>query len=147
MGRGWPFIVALIVGVSQAVQGPINSELSRHVGQFRAVFVSVLVSVSTVVVVLLVWPQPGSSFAGLSGAPRWALLGGFCGVIALAGIILAVPRIGVAATTAAIVASQVLASAVIDQFGLLHVTPRPITPGRTLGLALLVIAVALVARG
>lgn len=146
MNRLYPLIAALVVGASQAVQGPINTELARYVGQFRAVFISVLVSLTAVTIILVARPQSGS-FVPVAGVPRWALLGGLLGVVNLVGTIIAVPRIGVAATSGAVVASQLLASAILDQLGLLHVAVRPLTPGRVFGLALLVIAVFFVTRG
>jgi transporter family-2 protein len=146
MGKAIAVVAALLVGVGIASQGAVNSELARHVGQMRAVAVSITVSLGVLVVVLLLRPGPGS-FTGLAHTPRWALIGGVLGVMVLAATILAVPRIGVAATTGGIVAGQVIASAIIDRFGLLGVAVRPLTPGRIAGLVLLVLAVGLVTRG
>lgn len=146
MGRFIPVLVALLVGVAQAAQGPINSELSRHVGQMRAVFISIMVSVTTIVLIVLLRPGPGA-FASAAAAPRWAFFGGFMGIISLIGAIIAVPRIGVAATTGSVVAAQILVSALIDRYGLLGVAVRPLSPGKLAGLALLVVAVGLVTRG
>jgi transporter family-2 protein len=146
LNRVLPLLAALLVGAATAIQGPINSELSRHVGQFRAVFISVLLSFVTVTIIMLLTGGPG--FLGAARhAPPWALVGGFMGIIALTGTIIAVPRIGVAATTGAIVAGQVIVAALIDRLGLLGVAMRPLTPGRVLGLLLLVVAVGLVTRG
>jgi transporter family-2 protein len=146
VGKLVPVVAAFLAGMAVAAQGPINSELARYVGRYRAVFISVMVSITTMVVVLLLRGELGS-FGGAAQAPRWALLGGFLGVVSLFGMIIAVPRIGVAATTGAILAAQVIVSALIDQFGLLGVASRPMTAGRLAGLALLVVAVALVTRG
>lgn len=140
-----PVLVALIAGACIASQGAINSELAKYVGQVRAVSVSILVSLITIGVAVLLRPGPGS-FASMGAAPRWALAGGVLGVMILGATIIAVPRIGVAATTGGIVAGQVIASAVIDRFGLFGVATRPLTPGRLAGLALILLAVALVAR-
>jgi bacterial/archaeal transporter family-2 protein len=137
---------ALIAGACIASQGAINSELSRSIGQARAVAFSILISLFTISVVVLIRPGDGS-FAALGSAPRWALIGGVLGVVVLLVTIIAVPRIGVAATTGGIVAGQVIASAIIDRFGLLGVAMRPLTVGRLTGLALLVLAVTLVTRG
>jgi transporter family-2 protein len=146
MGKFVPIFAALAVGVAVAVQGPVNTELSRHIGQFRAILFSVTVTLSIVLAILLLGNTPGT-FGKIAGAPAWSLIGGTMGVISLAGIIIAVPRVGVAAATGAVVAGQVLASAIIDQFGLLGVAVRPLTPGRLAGLALVALAVALVTRG
>ena len=141
-----PVLAALVAGACIASQGAINSELSQHVGQVRAVAFSISVSLLTIALLVLFHPGPGS-FANLGATPRWALVGGMLGVFILISTIIAVPRIGVAATTGAIVAGQIVASAIIDRFGLLGVTVRPLTPARLAGLLLLVAAVALVNRG
>lgn len=146
MGKVLAVVAALLVGVGIAAQGAVNSELARHVGQIRAVAISISVSAVLVLVVLLLRPGPGS-FAAVAHAPRWAFAGGVLGVAILAATIVAVPRIGVAATTGGIVAGQVIASAIIDRFGLLGMAVRPLTPGRIAGLALIVLAVGLVTRG
>jgi transporter family-2 protein len=146
MSKAVPLLAALTVGVAIATQGAVNSELSRHVSQVRAVFISVMVSVVVVVSILWLHPGPGS-FAGARHAPPWAFMGGFLGVATLIGTIVAVPRLGVAATTAAVLAAQVITSAIIDQFGLLGVAVRPVNPARLAGLALAVLAVLLIARG
>ncbi len=146
MSKFIPLAAALLAGLALATQGPINSELSRNVGRFRAVLISVLVSSATVALILLLRPDEGS-FGGVAHAPRWALFtGGMLGVVVLVGTVVAVPRIGAAATSALIVTAQLTASAVIDRFGLLRVAPRPLTPARLAGLLLLVVAVILIVR-
>lgn len=141
-----PLAAALAVGLALAIQGAINSALSRNLGSTRAAFFSVIITATTVFIVLLLRPDRGS-FAGLATTPWWALAGGLFGAVALLGIIVAVPRIGVAVTTGAIVAGQVLAAAVIDNFGLLGVAVRPLNAGRLAGLVLLILAMILVTRG
>jgi transporter family-2 protein len=140
-----PVIVALVAGACIASQGAINSELARHIGQVRAVSFSICVSAITIGLVVLLRAGPGS-YTELGGTPRWALVGGVLGVVTLIATVVAVPRVGVAATTGGIVAGQAIASAIIDRFGLLGVATRPITAGRLAGLVLLVVAVALVTR-
>ncbi len=140
-----PLLAALLAGSALATQGVINSQLSRYVGQIRAVSISLLVSVVTVLVVLAVYHK-GGAYSGLAAAPRWTLVGGTLGVVVLIGSIIAVPRLGAATTTGLIVMAQLMAAAVIDQFGLLGVATRHLTAGRSAGLALLVVAVILIVR-
>src|SRR6516225_8530838 len=102
-----PVLAAVVAGVCIASQGAINSELSRHVGQMRAVAVSISLSFTVVALIIAVHAGPGS-FAAIKEAPWWSLVGGLLGVTVLVTTIVAVPRIGVAATTGAIVAGQVI---------------------------------------
>jgi transporter family-2 protein len=146
MSRLFPLLAALLAGLALATQGPINTELSRHTGRFRAVLISVLVSSMTVTLILLLRPDEGS-FGGIAQAPRWAWVsGGILGVLVLLGNIIAVPRIGVAATSGLVVAAQLVAAAIIDRFGLLNVAAHPLTPGRIGGLLLLIGGVLLIVR-
>lgn len=146
MSKAVPLLAALAVGVALAMQGAVNSELSRHVGQMRAVFISIMVSAVVVLILVLVRPGPGS-LAGLAHSPPWAFSGGLLGVAILIATIIAVSRIGVVATTSALLAAQVIASAIIDQFGLLGVAVRPVGPSRLAAIALVILAVLLVSRG
>jgi transporter family-2 protein len=141
-----PVLVAVLAGACIALQGAVNTELSQHVGQVRAVAFSISVSFLILALIISLRPGPGS-FAGLRATPQWAFIGGVLGVLILTATIVAVPRIGVAATTGAIVAGQVVVSAIVDRFGLLGMTMRPLTPARLAGLVLVVVAVALVTRG
>ena len=70
MGRFVPLFAALAVGVAAAIQGPVNTELSRHIGQFRAILFSVLVTMTIVLAILLLGNAPGT-FSKLAGAPAW----------------------------------------------------------------------------
>jgi transporter family-2 protein len=146
MGKFFPLVAALAAGLALAAQGAINSELSRHTGRFRAVLTSLLVSLTTVALILLLRPDEGS-LRGLAHAPRWAVFtGGILGVVVLVANVVAVPRIGAAATSGLIVVAQLIAAAAIDRFGLFNVAARPLTPGRLGGLVLLVLAVILIIR-
>jgi len=58
----------------------------------------------------------------------------------------AVKTLGASGLTAAVIGGQLVISVVIDRFGLLGVARSPITAHRIVGLALLVVGVALVVR-
>jgi len=78
--------------------------------------------------------------------PWWAWLGGLCGAIYIPAVIIAAPRLGGAALTGLSVGAQMAASAVLDQWGLLGLPVHPITPGRAMGLVLIVVGVVLLQR-
>jgi transporter family-2 protein len=73
----------------------------------------------------------------VSGAPWWAWTGGLLGVVFVLVSLGLVNRLGAAFLFALVVVGQMLASLVIDHYGLLGVTEHPITPIRLLGVALL----------
>ncbi len=55
----------------------------------------------------------------VAGAPWWVWVGGLLGAFYVAASIILTPRLGAANTVTLIIAGQVLASMVLDQFGLL----------------------------
>lgn len=70
---------------------------------------------------------------------------GFSGLYVLASIIL-IPRIGAATTVACALAGQVVASIIIDHFGLLQVTVNQVTIPRLIGALLIIVGVILVQK-
>jgi bacterial/archaeal transporter family-2 protein len=76
--------------------------------------------------------------------PWWAWVGGFCGVLALAGMTAAAPRLGAATMIAAVVCAQVVVSILLDRFGLFGIPPTVLTPQRMLAAALLLSGAVLI---
>jgi transporter family-2 protein len=83
------------------------------------------------------------SAAGLAGSHWWAWSGGLFGAIYIAISILLVPRMGTATFVALLVAGQMLASLVFDQYGLFGVPRHPADLSRIAGALLLVGGVVL----
>ena len=88
------------------------------------------------------WPTG----AAVARAPWWAWTGGLLGAFYVTAVVLLTPRLGVATTLALGVAGQMAAALVMDHFGLLGLSVRPVTPGRVAGAALLVAGVVLIRR-
>jgi transporter family-2 protein len=80
----------------------------------------------------------------LASMPWWGWLGGLCAAAYVTATFLLIPTIGAAVTIALTVTGQQVASALIDQFGWLGMTRRALTPGRLLGLVLLIAGAVLV---
>ena len=74
----------------------------------------------------------------------WA--GGLLGSFYVFASVILTPRLGAATTVALILTGQVLASIVIDHFGLFRVASQEATPLRLLGALLIVAGVFLVQR-
>ena len=69
-----------------------------------------------------------------------------CGAFYLVAFVIAMPRIGVAATVCATVLGQQLISLCFDTFGWLGTTKMPLTPSRIIGAGLLLAGVMLLQR-
>jgi transporter family-2 protein len=123
----------------------VNARLAHVVhGPIRAALVSFLVgTVALVILSAIVW-RPLPTSGRLAGAPWWAWIGGLLGAFYVAGTIVTGPRLGAAALIAAIVAGQSLASIFVDQFGWVGFREHHISPGRVVGMGLVLVGAALV---
>ena len=79
-------------------------------------------------------------------APWWAWVGGLLGAVYVLATIVIIPRLGAATTVGLILAGQVIASIVIDHFGLIRVPVHELNVPRLAGAVLIVVGVALVQR-
>ena len=136
MDRNLALAATLAVGALVAFQPPANALLAREVGDLGAALTSLLVSALIVGVLLVVVGDPGE-LRGLRELRPVHLLGGIGGAaIVLVGLI-TVRSLGAGGVTAALVATQLGASAVADRFGWVGLETTALTPGRVLGIALL----------
>ena len=130
--------MALAIGVSFAVQSGINAALGRAVGS--ALFAT-LVSFSVGTVALIGAATVSGNIGAaqtLRDVPAWMwLTGGLLGACVVYGSIFLVPRIGVAALAAFIIAGQLAAAAIIDHFGVFGVPVHEINVLRIAGIAML----------
>ncbi|WP_407571775.1 DMT family transporter [Deinococcus altitudinis] len=81
-----------------------------------------------------------------SHAPLWAFGGGLVGAAYVTLTLFTARALGVAASTAGVTLGQILGARVIDVFGLLGQHIRPVSSAALIGVVLLFLAVALLAR-
>jgi bacterial/archaeal transporter family-2 protein len=130
--------VALAAGVVLPVQFGVNSQLRTFVGGPLAVG-AVALGVAALVVQRSL---PGS----VASAPWWAWTGGLLGALFVLASIILTPRLGAATTIGLILTGQVLASIVIDHFGLIQVPVHEASFPRIIGALLIVAGVVMVQR-
>ncbi|KPC49601.1 hypothetical protein WG78_19800 [Amantichitinum ursilacus] len=137
------FLMLLLVILSGAVlcaQSAINGRLGADVGVLESAWLTF--ALGTLVSFLLAFfLEPPHAFT-LFSVPRWQVAGAFFGVIYMLVIVFAMPRIGTAAATVAVISGQLLMSLLIDHFGWLG--NAVIALGARRGCALVLLAVALV---
>jgi transporter family-2 protein len=140
-------LLAFLGGAAVAVQFAVNSELR---GAVRAPLVAAAISflVGTVVLGVLVVVSRGGlpTAAAVASAPWWAWLGRLLGAFYVFASIVVTPRLGAGATVAFVVAGQLGASILLDQFGLLNLPPHPTTLLRLFGAALVLVGAVIVLR-
>lgn len=133
----WFILAALSAGAMLPLQALFNARLGRSVGSmfYAAGFSAAL---SALLLVLAGFLAMGSPRTGdLSAVPAWAWAGGVCGLVTLAGITFAAPRLGAGSTVALVVTGQVIFSLVLDHFGLFGLAAQPVTLQRALAATLL----------
>ncbi|NRA32048.1 MAG: DMT family transporter [Polyangiaceae bacterium] len=142
-------LIALAVGVGMILplQSGINAELRRHTGHpLWAAVTNFGVGLFVLSVVVAVMGIPMPSLERMGQAPLWSYLGGICGASLVLTAVIAAPKLGAALLVACLVAGQLGSSVVIDHFGWVGYSVRPISGGRILGLLLLVVGVVLIER-
>ncbi len=129
---------ALAIGVAFAVQTSINASMARGIGSsLVAAVISFGVGFAVLSLLALATGQAQAA-SGLRHLPPWIWLsGGILGAGIVFGSLFLVPRIGVAALAAFIIAGQLAAAALIDHFGLLGVPVHELHLWRGVGIVLL----------
>jgi transporter family-2 protein len=140
-------LLALAVGSALPVQAAINTSMRTYVGRPEwAAVVNFAVGLAALLAWLVVSRQQAPALGAVGRAPWWAWTGGFLGAIYVSAVVLLTPRLGVAATLGLTVAGQMAAALVMDHFGWLGLSSRPVTAAHLLGAALLVAGVVLLRR-
>lgn len=132
--------IAFVAGLGLAVQGAVNAGLARGLGSaILAATVSFWVGGLILTALSLASGNVGAAVSqGRSMGIGWWLAGGALGAVFVTTMIAIIPRIGVGAASAAMIAGQLLCAAALDHFGLLGMAVQPVTLLRALGIALLI---------
>lgn len=138
-------LLALVAGAMIPFQAGINAQLAQLVhGPIRAALVSFLVGTVVLLVAAVVVPKPWPSVSKLGNAPWWVWLGGILGAFYVAVSVIVAPRLGAAALVGAVVAGQLSAALLIDQYGFVGFPVQHISAGRIAGVVCLFAGVLLV---
>ena len=146
--RMLPWLAAFAVGLMVATQARINGQLASEIDSgLDAATVSFVTALVVVGVLLAVTSSGRSGVRQLVHAVRarelapWQMIGGFLGAYFVWAQSLAVPAVGVALFTVAVVAGQTTNSLVIDRLGIGPVGVLAVTTSRLLAAAIGLIAV------
>jgi transporter family-2 protein len=139
--------VALAAGMAAPTQFAVNSQLRDVVGgPVLAAALSFLVGTVALFATTAVLRRSVPELAPIAGAPWWMWTGGLLGAFFVCASIILTPRLGAATTVGVFLTGQVVASIVIDHFGLLGVPAQAASLPRLGGAFLIVIGVAIVQR-
>lgn len=145
-GNVLALLLALISGVLMAVQGSLNSTLSKVVGLIETTFIVHLTGTIILVILLFVFRMGKGNLYALAEAPWYAYLGGVIGVGIIYLVAASIPEVGVANATTAIIIGQVLTAIIIDHFGAFGLERMAYGWNQFIGLILLVIGAKLLLK-
>jgi transporter family-2 protein len=140
-------LLALLAGATLAAQIGINSSLRVALGSpVLAALVNFMVGLAGLMVFALLTRTSLPGREAVASAPWWAWVGGLLGAFYVTMAALVGQRLGVTALLALTVTGQLVASLVIDQYGLLGMAQQGITLGKIVGAILLMAGMLLVVR-
>lgn len=140
-------LLALLGGVALAVQVGMNNTLRVIVGSATlAALISFAVGLLGLLLVVLPTRSGIPGHEALAAAPWWAWAGGLLGAFYVTVAALIGQRIGMTALLALTVTGQLVASLVMDQYGVMGIAQQSISISRFAGALLLVAGVLLVVR-
>lgn len=131
-------LLSLAGGALLSMQAAINGKLGSAVGTFRSAFLTFAIG-ALITALLIVFFEPKQTVT-LLDVPKWQLLGALFGVPYVAIMAFAVPRIGSAVATVAVITGQIAMSLLIDSFGWLGNAQIPFSGSRGLAVLCLVLA-------
>lgn len=136
MDRALALIVTLLAGALVAAQPPVNALIARHVTDLGAAFLSLAFSALIVGGLLVAVGDPTALVEVTQLRPVHALAG-LAGAAIVLGSLVAVRELGAAGVTAALVATQLSVSVLLDRFGLFGLQGDPVSVRTIFGVALL----------
>jgi bacterial/archaeal transporter family-2 protein len=129
------FILMVCGGAMVAIQPAINARLAQKVGLIEAACISFAVGTAALLIVALMADR--GNWRGAADAHWWEWTGGLFGAFFVTATIFAIPRIGTAATMAAVIAAQLVTALILDHFGVFGFRGIPFDLKRLLGTLLL----------
>ncbi|HEY8247569.1 MAG TPA: DMT family transporter [Hyphomicrobium sp.] len=140
-------VLGILAGMLIALQGPINAQLARGLGNpVAAAAASFVAGTVVLIAITLVVSQVQGVTIAWHVPPLWMfVVGGCLGAIFVTCALVLTPKLGAAATMAFIVAGQLLAGLLLDRLGYFDLAVRELSVGRIAG-AVLLLAGALLIR-
>lgn len=143
------YLMAFAAGLGITLQTTLNAQLAKGIGgdPVAAALFSLTVGAVCVGVYSLVRGEIIPSLIAISTQPWWSLLGGILGSCALLSYVVLAPRIGLSALLGLAIAGQILSSLMIDHFGLLGATERPVSLIKLVGTIVMLVGLTVALLG
>jgi transporter family-2 protein len=136
--------IGLAGGVAIGLQSPLASLLSQKLGVFESVFIVHLGGVLIALIPLLIYG--GGKLSQWRSVPWYAPGAGIFGLAVIASISFMILRVGIAAAITTLIAGQLLMGTILDHYGLLGATIKPLGVTRIIGMSVVMVGVWLTVR-
>lgn len=138
-------LFTLIGGITLSAQSSINGTFSRKAGTIETTFLTFLTGTMFLTIFILFFGS--GNLLGILEAPKWQLSAAFLGTMYLLLTVMAVPRIGVIATSIAGIAGQLVIGVIIDHFGWFNSLVIELDVKRTFALFFMFISLYFIYKG
>lgn len=137
-------IIAVIGGAAITLQGQFMGLLDKALGTKESVFITY--GGGGILAGFVMLAARGGNLKAWQSVPWYTLGAGAVGLVIVGTIGYTVPRLGLTRAFTIIVAAQLIVAALLDHFGLLGASARPLDLGRLVGIGVLVLGVWLTTR-
>ncbi|WP_342575889.1 DMT family transporter [Solibacillus sp. FSL K6-1781] len=138
-------LFTLIGGITLSAQSSINGTFSQKAGTIETTFLTFLTGTMFLTIFILFFGS--GNLIGILEAPKWQLSAAFLGTMYLLLTVMAVPRIGVIATSIAGIAGQLVSGVIIDHFGWFNSLVIELDVKRTFALFFMFISLYFIYKG
>ncbi|VAX44404.1 Uncharacterised protein [Acinetobacter calcoaceticus] len=143
-----PAGMAFLAGAVLPFQATSNGEVGKALGHpLWGAIVSLIVSAAVVLLLLWLLKVPSPRVGNALQAPWWVWIGGVLGAVYVASAAAFAPKLGAGGFIVLVVAGQMIAAVVVDHFGLMNLTPRPINLARFAGVFFILAGAVLIQYG
>jgi len=140
-------IAVVLAGAGTAVQAGMNAQLRESLGHtLTASTLNFTIGLLSLVVLLIGLRVPLPAPSSIIQVPVWAWLGGVIGAAFVATVAVASRDLGMLLTLGLIISGQIFGSMIIDHFGWVGFSARPINSMKLVGALLLLIGVVIIKR-
>ncbi|MEW5825344.1 MAG: DMT family transporter [Candidatus Bipolaricaulota bacterium] len=144
MGVWGTAMVALAAGAAIAVQSSLSGIVGTRIGVLGSSLVIHAAGLAFAIGLAALWPSAAT--LTWKSIPWLALPAGLVGVGIVAAVSYAVPRLGLGTTLTLTIAAQLALGAALDHLGWLGAPHHPLSVGRAIGYAAIVVGTWLVVR-
>lgn len=147
MNAGWIYPFIILGGILQTCGAAMNAQLNSSLSnRWLASTVSFALITAFFMCLFAIFPSPLPTAESLAAMPWWAPLGGLVGAVQVYAGLTLVNKVGAGPFVGFTVTAALIASLVVDHYGLFHMPVHAIGIWRIVGALLMVGGIALIAK-